>query len=159
MFVEQVAKLFNLLPGAALCCKGVQHQLARGPVKNAFEHVGGKLALGLFCGLLRFIHVGTLVLVAPDQALRGHDLHQLQHCGVAEGLFFAERFVDFANRGWAAIPEHLKYLQLSGCGLLWRGFSHAEHHTTKKFVMSTKIFVVLLDGRVHQQLSKAETYT
>jgi len=143
VFVEQVTKFFNFLPGAALRGQGMQHQLARGAVENALQHVGGKLPLGFFRRLLRFIDMRALILVAADQALCGHDLHQLQNSCVAGSLFFLQRFVDFANRGWSAIPEHLEDLQLTGGGLLWRGVFHAMHHTTKEFVMSTKIFVLL----------------
>src|SRR6185295_18452772 len=94
----------------------------------------------------RFVDMGALILVAADQALGSHDLHQFQNRRVAESLFFLQRFVDIANRGRPAIPENLKDLELSGSGLLWRGVFHAGHHTTKEFVMSTKIFVVSLDG-------------
>ena len=142
MFVEQAAQLFNLLPRTALRGQSMQHQFPRGTVENALQHVGGKLALGLFCRLLRFIDMGALIFVATDETLRGHDLHQLEYRRVAESLFGLQRFVDFANRGRSALPQNLQDLKLGGSGLLRRGVFHAQHHTTKDFVMSTKIFVL-----------------
>jgi 23S rRNA pseudouridine2605 synthase len=158
VFVEQVAKLFNLLPRAALRGQRVQHQFSRGTVENALQHVGGKLALGLFLRLLRFIDMRALIFVAADETFHGHDLHELEYCRVAESLFRLQRFLDFANRGRSALPENLQDLQLGGGGLLRRGVFHAQHHTTKDFVMSTKIFVVLWTA-VGAVGEPPETYT
>jgi 23S rRNA pseudouridine2605 synthase len=151
VFVEQTAKLFNLLPGAALGSQGMQHQVARGAVKYALEHVCGELALSLFGGLLRFIDVSALVFVTADKPLAGHDLHEFQDGRVAESLFFLKCIMHVADCRRPAFPKYLQDLQL-GCGrFLWRGVFHERHHTTNNFVMSTKIFVPNF-GRRFQRL-------
>jgi len=119
VLLEEAAEFLNFFPGAAPCRKGVQHQLAGRPVENALQHVGSQLALGLFGGLLSFIDVCALLFVTPDQALRGHYLHEFQNGGVAEGLFFLKSLVNIADRGGPAFPEHLENLQLGGRWLLW----------------------------------------
>ena len=50
------------------------------------------------------------------------------------------RFVHFTDRGGAAQPENTQDFELRRRGLL-RRTCHRQDHTTKKFVVSTKIFV------------------
>jgi hypothetical protein len=84
--------------------------------------------------------VGALGFVSADRPFCGHDLEKLQDAGVAESLFLAEGVVNFADRGRAACPEDAQDFELGSGGFLWF-LLHWRDHTTKVFVVSTKIFV------------------
>ena|SRR2546427_5813991 len=118
----------------------MHHELAGGAFEYPLQHVSGKLALGLFGGQARFIDVRALGFVSANRSFCGHDLQKLQDAGVAEGLLLAESVVNFANCRRAACPEDAQDFEFGSGGFL-RYLLHEEDHTTKVFVVSTKIFV------------------
>src|SRR2546430_14339570 len=77
---------------------------------------------------------------------------EFQDRGVTEGFLFAQSFVDLADRGGPARPQHAKNLQFRSSGLLQRFLKHAREPTTKSFVLSTKFFVVFCRARIRVEL-------
>ncbi len=89
----------------------MHHELASGSLEHSLQHVACQLAFCLFRGPACLIDVRTLRFVSADRAFCGHDLQEFQDAGVAQGLGFAKRLVDFAHRGWAARPENTQDFQ------------------------------------------------
>ena len=118
----------------------MHHELTRRTFEDPLQHVPGKLLLGLLGGKACFIAVRPLCFVSAHRALCGHDLQKLEHSGVAEIFFLAERFVNFSDRLRSAAPEDAQDFKLRSGRFVGR-LLHGKEHTTKVFVVSTKIFV------------------
>jgi len=119
--------------------EGMEHKLAGRTIKYTIERVRCKLALGFLGGEASLVDMGALLLVATDEALGGHDLHQFQDGGVAQFPFCGECVVNVADGGGAAVPEDVQDIEF-GCGGFLR-CRHGREDTTKSFVLSTNIFV------------------
>jgi hypothetical protein len=141
VFVEQLPQFLEFLFRATVTGKRVEHEIARGAAENALEHVGSKLLLGGPGGVAGFVHMRALIFIAADQTFGSHDLEKFEDAGVADGFTFAERFVNLADGRRTAIPKDAENLEFGGGGFL--RLRHARHLTTKIFVLSTKIFVLL----------------
>ena len=92
----------------------MQHKLAGGAFKDAFERVRGKLAFSFLGGKAGFVNMGALLFITAYQALDGHDLHEFQDGGVAEIPFFGKRGVDIADGGRAAVPKNVENIEFGG---------------------------------------------
>jgi hypothetical protein len=78
------------------------------------------------------INVRTPRLIPADQALGHHDLHQLEHSGIARAPRLADPIVHLANR---ARPSFLEDVQDRALGFRWRrniGLIHNHHSPTVK---------------------------
>jgi len=115
--VEKPAKFGDFLFGAAMAGEGMQHKLAGGAFKDAFERIGGKLAFRLLGGKAGRINVGALLHIAADEAFDGHNLHEFEDGGVAEVLSFGKRGVHIAYGGRAAVPEDVENIEFGSGGL------------------------------------------
>jgi len=126
----------------------VQHQIASRSAKDALQHVGSELLFGGLCGQTGFINVRTLIFIAAYQTFGGHDLEEFKNTGIAYGFFLAESQVNLADGRGTAVPKDTEDLEFGRGWLV--GFHHAGHHTTKLFVLSTKIFVLLMTPVVEE---------
>src|ERR1700686_5064887 len=120
IFIQQMAQLANFFRRGLAPGQRMHHELTGRTFENPLQHVPGKLLLGLLGGKACFIDVRPLGFVSTHRAFCGHDLQEFQYRGVAEVSFLAERLVDFANRGGAAIPEHAENFELGGGGFVRR---------------------------------------
>ena len=98
----------------------MHHELTGRTFENPLQHVAGKLLLGLLGGEAGFIDVRPLRFVSAHGAFCGHNLQELEDRGVAQLFFLAERFMNFANRGGSAVPEHAENFKFGGCGFVRR---------------------------------------
>src|SRR4029077_1276378 len=101
------------------------------------------LTLRLFLRDSRAIYMRALLFIAAHQAFVRHDLHQFQDSRVADRLGLAERIVDVANSGSTPLPQHAQNCEFAVSGTRLVDFGHRPDHTTKPFVMSTKMFVAV----------------
>src|SRR5579863_1052621 len=149
--VQQTAQFADLFGRGFASGERMHHELACRAFEHPLQHVPGDLPLGLLGGQDCFIDVCALGFVSPHRSFCCHDLQQLQDGRISKQLLLAQRFMDLTNRRRPARPKDVENLKFRS-GRLLRGLFHAEHHTTKTFVVSTKIFVDA--GKIYQPFSR-----
>src|SRR5207245_609584 len=126
VLVQKTPQLMQLFLGRPPALQRVDHQFACRTLKHALQDVANELALGLRRWLACLINVGTLLFVSAHGTLGSHNLQQLQHRGVPEVLLLAQLFMDFADRGRPALPQHSQDFQLRRSWLLQLFVRHAR---------------------------------
>ena len=96
--VEEPADLRDLLGGRGSAGERAEHEAfgrsSEDPVEQVTDHVA--LDIGLVAGRAEDLRSNRSV--AFEQALLGHDLHELQDRRVADLLSLGEFFIDLADR-------------------------------------------------------------
>ncbi len=128
---DHAANLGELVRRCTLAGEGLKHELRGRAAERAIHQVADELTLGLLLAETRMIDVRTVALVAADEPLLRHDLHQLECCGVGSGPVPHQHFMHLPHGAGAELPEHAQDRKLgvswSRCLQHWRCDQVYEH--------------------------------
>ena len=99
----------------------MHHQRLDGSAVGTIDEVPQQMLLRLRLLVAWPIQLRPDAVVAVDEPLVRHDLHQLQHRGVAGGLRGAEHVLHLANGQGAAVPQDAEDGEF-GFGWFRRGY-------------------------------------
>jgi len=116
---EHLKHLGKLFSGGFPSGEGLHHELGGRTAESAVEEVPDQLPLGLLPRHLRLIDVGAGGFVPCDQAFGGHDLHELEHSGIADFALALEGGVDMADGARAEVPKDAEDVEF-GVGGPWK---------------------------------------
>ena len=125
IFREQLLDFVQLGWRGRMCADGLQDELRGRAAECAINKVGDELALRLIATKARLVDVRARRLVAGDQSLFRHDLHQFQRRRVAGFAGLGERFVHVPDGCGTALPEHTKNGEF-GVSRAREGFGHGH---------------------------------
>src|SRR5215471_5601859 len=96
--------------------------------------MSSKLLLSPFARLRGRVDVRTLILVADQEPLLGHNLHELKNRAVLSCAAAADHVIHLAHGCWPNTPKHGKDFKF-GIRRTWRhAFHKYENITSKSFV-------------------------
>src|SRR5687767_1595918 len=104
--IEQLADFLQLDRRGAVGVQRLQNESGRRSAESAIDEVFEELPLCLLLAGERSIHMRASRLVTFDQALVGHDLHQLERGGVAGVAGAGLCFVYLAHGRRSAFPQN-----------------------------------------------------
>jgi hypothetical protein len=107
--IEQSTDLIQFSGRRFATGQRVKDQFGSRPPKSPLDQIVNQLLLRLRPRDGGSIEVGTAADIPPHEPFIGHDLKQLQHCGVGHRTAFVnELFVHVAHRTRLALPKHPK---------------------------------------------------